>query len=99
MPGLVTVIVTTRDRPAQLERALGSVQRQTWESLEVVVVDDASISNSDEIVAASVRRGLRVRLHRRDTPGGPAVSRNDGLIDGRGSTLHSSTTTTRWLPT
>jgi glycosyltransferase involved in cell wall biosynthesis len=78
---LLTVIVPTRDRPGLLERALQSLQRQTWRPLEAVIVDDASTgSSSDAIANAFTHRGLRVRLHRRDVRGGPAVTRNDGLI-------------------
>ena len=38
---LVSVIIPTRDRPALLERALASVERQTYQHREAVVVDDA----------------------------------------------------------
>jgi len=81
MPPLLTVIVPTRDRPEQLERALQSLQRQTWHPLEVVIVDDASTGSSTDAIATTfTHRGLRIRLHRRDSRGGPAVTRNDGLI-------------------
>jgi hypothetical protein len=81
MPPLLTVIVPTRDRPGLLERALQSLQRQTWSPLEVVIVDDASTgSSTDAIASAFTHGGLHVRLHRRDVRGGPAVTRNDGLI-------------------
>jgi len=80
-PPLLTVIVPTRDRPEQLERALQSLQRQTWHPLEVVIVDDASTGSSTDAIATTfTHRGLRIRLHRRDSRGGPAVTRNDGLI-------------------
>lgn len=39
----VSVVVTTRNRPVLLRRALASILRQSCPSFEVVVVDDGSL--------------------------------------------------------
>lgn len=73
----VSVVITTRDRPALLTRALRSVLGQTVPVSEIIVVDDASTSNTE-----SVLRGFgdaRINCLRHDTPRGAPAARNSGL--------------------
>lgn len=49
---LVTVYVTTCNRAELLSRALDSVIAQDYRPLEVIVVDDASTDNTDEVMAS-----------------------------------------------
>src|SRR5436309_14122755 len=44
----VSVIISTYDRPAMLDRALASVYAQTFDDYEVIVVDDCS-PNREEL--------------------------------------------------
>jgi len=47
---LVTVIITTYDRPADLSRALNSVVNQTYKNLEILVIDGKGLKETKEIV-------------------------------------------------
>src|ERR1700730_16174751 len=76
---LVTVVVTTRDRPVLAARAVRSALNQTMRDLEVIAVDDAS---SEGFVAQS---DDRVRAIRRDQSTGVCGARNAGLHEARGS--------------
>lgn len=69
------VVVPTRDRPAQLERCLAALSRQTAPGLEIVVVDDGSSEAS--AVAAVVAASPGARLIRA-AGRGPAAARNTG---------------------
>jgi glycosyltransferase involved in cell wall biosynthesis len=75
---LFSVIVSTRERPLLLERALRSVLAQTCGDFECLVVDDAGAG------PPSIPDDPRFRLIRRTTAGGPAATRNDGLDHARG---------------
>jgi glycosyltransferase involved in cell wall biosynthesis len=75
----VTVVITTRDRPALVVGAVGSALAQTVRSIEVVVVDDASASPLGLPLADG-----RLRLLRADRPGGVCAARNRGLAAARG---------------
>ncbi|MGH2628917.1 MAG: glycosyltransferase family 2 protein [Anaerolineales bacterium] len=67
-----TIVITTRDRPHLLARAVESALAQTLPDLEVVVVDDAS--------SEPVRIDRpRLRVIRRQHAGGPCAARNTGL--------------------
>ena len=75
----VTVVITTRDRPALVGRAIDSALAQTLPAIEVLVVDDAStpplwIGRADE----------RLRLLRRGRSTGVCAARNAGLAAARG---------------
>jgi GT2 family glycosyltransferase len=79
-----TVVVPTRDRPAQLARCLSAIRRQTLADLELVVVDDASRDSAavERVVAAHAP----ARLVRADGQG-PAAARNIGASLARGDVI------------
>lgn len=79
---LVSVVIPTRNRRARLFTTLRSVLAQRDVNLEVVVVDDGSQDETDEMVA-----GLgdpRIRLVRNAAPRGESGARNRGLEETRG---------------
>lgn len=83
----VTVVVPTKDRPSALARAVGSVLRQSFAEVEVIVVDDGS---APAALAENLRiagSDPRVRLIRRPASGGPSRARNDGIWAARGRWL------------
>jgi cellulose synthase/poly-beta-1,6-N-acetylglucosamine synthase-like glycosyltransferase len=74
-PPTATVVVPTRDRPAQLAACLAALDAQTAPQVEVVVVDDAS--RDPAAVAAVTGSHPEVRLARA-AGAGPAAARNLG---------------------
>jgi glycosyltransferase involved in cell wall biosynthesis len=72
---LVSVIVPTRDRPRSLERCLEALERQSYQPLEIVVVDDGSEADG-EVAAIVGRHGARLV---RGAGRGPAAARNAGV--------------------
>ena len=57
----VSTVIPTYRRPALLRRAIESVLAQTYQDLEVVVVDDASGDETGAVVETIARRDSRVR--------------------------------------
>ena len=84
---LFSVVITTRDRPALLRRAAGSVLAQTC-GLELIVVDDGSAPEAAaENAELASSLGARVALHRLPpVPGGhgPSFARNHGVAQAEG---------------
>ena len=68
----LTVVVPVRDRTDELDRCLTALGR----NLPVLVVDDGS-TDADAVAAVAHEHGAR--LLRRQSTGGPAAARNDGL--------------------
>jgi len=79
---LVSVVIPTLDRPAQLARAIGSVLAQTEPDFELLVVDDGSHEHAAQ-VADSVG-DARIRVLRHDTCRGACAARNTGIRASRG---------------
>lgn len=78
-----SVIIPTFQRLALLSRAVTSVLNQTFDSLEIVVVDDNSTSH--ECIALWVRNCPHVRVITLDENMGPGAARNAGIHAARGT--------------
>lgn len=76
---LFTIIVPTYNRPGMLAEALDSVQRQTFEDFECVVVEDGPPAPVGKVPDDS-----RFRLIRHDRNRGLSAARNTGLESSRG---------------
>ncbi len=77
---LVSVVLTTRDRPQLLSMALACYQHQTYPQRELLVVDDGATFPADAAAVAAVG-GRLIRL----TPGTPlGIKLNCGLHAGQG---------------
>jgi glycosyltransferase involved in cell wall biosynthesis len=81
-PPAVTVVIPTRNRATLLSCAIASALAQTFEDLEVLVIDDASDDETPR-VAASVSDS-RVRWHRLALRSGGGAARNCGIARARG---------------
>jgi glycosyltransferase involved in cell wall biosynthesis len=75
---LVSVVMTAYDEEMFIGEALDSVLAQTYDAIEVIVVDDGSADRTVEI-AESYGVNLVRRQH-----GGGAAARNTGLAEARG---------------
>ena len=73
---VVSVVISTRGRPEQLDRCLRSLQDATVRPREVVVVDNAPASPDVQRVVAAHPGVIRVPEERR----GLSISRNTGLL-------------------
>lgn len=79
----VSVIVPTRDRPAFLRRALESIQAQTFQDLEVVVVNDGGPSIK-AVLAPFRAAGLKVKDLHHPKARGQSAARNAAIRVARG---------------
>lgn len=84
-PPLVSLIVRTRNRPGYLQEALHSIAAQSYDPLEVVVVNDGGESVA-EVVAAALA-GRSYRLLELPVNRGRAAAANAGLRAAAGRLL------------
>ncbi|WP_433528301.1 glycosyltransferase family 2 protein [Micromonospora sp. CA-263727] len=80
----VTVLMPVHNAADYVEAAIGSVLRQTYRDLELLVVDDGSTDRTEAVVASITDPRLRV-LHR--PRAGIVASLNAGLDEARGELL------------
>lgn len=60
--GLVSVVMPNRNHAHYLPRALDAMLAQTWNRLEIILVDDNSTDDSLDVIATYQKRDPRVRL-------------------------------------
>ena len=80
----VSILVPAHNCEATIGTALRSILSQTWQNVEVIVVDDASTDGTAEAVREFERTDARVRLVPAGTNGGAYVSRNLALNEATG---------------
>lgn len=76
---LVSVYLPTRNRVDRLRIAVASVLAQSYESLELVVVDDGSSDDTADYLAELAAADPRVRYVRNETASGAPASRNRAI--------------------
>jgi len=80
----VSVYIPTHNRLALLKRALHSVQNQTYENIEIVVVDDGSTDGTTEFLKNASSQDSRVKYIRHDKPKGANAARNTAILNATG---------------
>jgi glycosyltransferase involved in cell wall biosynthesis len=77
-PGLVSVIVASYNHAEYLERRMDSLIRQTYQTIEILVIDDCSSDNSVEVLR-KYEYHPKVRLIIRENNGGWVAVSNQGI--------------------
>jgi glycosyltransferase involved in cell wall biosynthesis len=94
---LISIIVPCYNAAASIEECLCSVCSQSFEDLEVIVVDDGSTDESAALAEALAAREPRIRVIRQAN-GGVSVARNTGLDAARGEFIGFADADDRLLP-
>lgn len=81
---LVSVYVPTRNRVALLERAIASVLRQSYQPIELVIVDDGSDDATPDLLRALALEHPWLRYFRNEQPRGAPAARNRAIEEARG---------------
>lgn len=78
MDELISVIVPVYNVELYLEKCLESIRKQTYQNIEIIIIDDGSTDTSGEIADAFSRREERASvIHKRN--GGLSDARNVGI--------------------
>jgi teichuronic acid biosynthesis glycosyltransferase TuaG len=82
---LVSVIIPTYNSAKFLKRAIESVLQQTYNKLELIIVDDCSTDNSYEVIKHFIKIDKRIRYFKTiKNSGVVSVPRNVGLSKAKG---------------
>lgn len=76
---LITVIVPVYNAEAYIGQCVDSILTQTYEKLEIILIDDGSKDACPEICDAYEKKNARVRVVHKDN-GGVSSARNMGLV-------------------
>lgn len=91
---LVSVVIPTYNRADHIAETIGSVLQQTYENIEIIVVDDGSTDNTPEVVSRFLPRVQYVWQENSER----GVSRNHGLRLAKGEFVAFLDSDDLWLP-
>ena len=96
MSELVSVVMPSYNTAEYIREAIQSVLSQTYTDLELIIVDDCSTDNTDEIV--STFKDDRIKYLKNEKNSGAAVSRNYALREAKGKWIAFLDSDDIWLP-
>ena len=91
---LVSVIVPTYNRADTIKRAIASVQAQTFQDWELIVVDDGSTDDTASVLAGLDPRLVLIRQENQGISG----ARNTGLLNAKSPYMAFLDSDDEWLP-
>src|SRR3954463_7255151 len=94
----VSVIIASYNARAVIARAIASVRAQTFDDLEILIVDDASADGTPILVERESEADPRLRLIRLERNRGPAHARNVALGAARGTWIALLDADDAWRP-
>lgn len=75
---LVSIIIPAYNAESYIKQCLKSILQQTYENLQIIVIDDGSMDNTYEICKSMQKFDNRIELYRQKNSG-PSAARNVGL--------------------
>lgn len=81
---MISIVVPTYNRCAMLEQALDSIMNQTILNIQIIVVDDCSDDNTENIMGEYSKKDKRITYIRNKANCGPGYNRNLGYLKSKG---------------
>lgn len=97
MNDLVSIIMPSYNTAVYITESIQSVLAQTYKDWELIIVDDCSTDNTDELVNQYLS-DKRIRYIKNDTNSGAAVSRNRALREAKGKWIAFLDSDDLWEP-
>ena len=94
--GLVSIIMPSWNTGRYIAESIQSVLDQTYRNWELIIVDDCSMDNTDQVVAAF--RDDRIRYLHNKHNSGAALTRNYALREARGEWIAFLDSDDLWTP-
>ena len=96
--GLVSVITPTYNCAKFIAETIESVQAQTYENWEMVIVDDCSTDDTKAIVDAYMAKDSRIKYHCLEENSGAAVARTKAMELAEGEYMAFCDSDDLWMP-
>lgn len=97
MPELVSIIMPSYNTAKYISESIESVLKQTYANWELIIVDDCSTDETDDVVK-SYLSDARIHYLKNEKNSGAAVSRNYALREAKGKWIAFLDSDDIWLP-
>lgn len=97
MNELVSIVMPSYNTANYIESSIESVRHQTYENWELIIVDDCSTDDTDEVVRPFLS-DRRIRYLKNEQNSGAAISRNWALREAKGKWIAFLDSDDLWLP-
>ena len=97
MNELVSIIMPSYNTADYISESIKSVQAQVYSNWELIIVDDCSTDNTDDVVKPFLVDS-RIRYLKNERNSGAAVSRNRALREARGRWIAFLDSDDLWVP-
>lgn len=97
MNDLVSIIMPSYNTAGYISETIESVIKQTYANWELIIVDDCSADNTDEVVKPYLT-DERIKYLKNEKNSGAAVSRNYALREAKGKWIAFLDSDDLWLP-
>ena len=97
MENLVSIVMPTYNAVLYIKDAIDSVRNQTYSEWELLIVDDCSTDNTEEVVKTYLRDS-RIHYLKNSENRGAAVSRNKALKAAKGKWVAFLDSDDIWMP-
>lgn len=94
---LVSIIMPSYNTGPQIKKSIQSIQRQTYQNWELLIVDDCSTDDTDQVVNQMLE-DIRIRYLKNTKNSGAAISRNYGLREAKGKWIAFLDSDDLWHP-
>ena len=98
MNDLVSIITPSYKSERFISQTIESVLAQTYQNWEMIIVDDVSPDDSNEIIEEYCKKDSRIKLIKLEINSGPAVARNTGIELAEGKYIAFLDSDDIWLP-
>jgi glycosyltransferase involved in cell wall biosynthesis len=96
MNDLVSIIMPSYNTASYIKETIQSVLNQSYQNWELIIVDDCSTDNTDQVVAYI--RDERIKYFKNAKNSGAAVSRNRALRESKGRWIAFLDSDDLWMP-
>ena len=80
----ISIITPVFESELFIKSTIKSVQTQTYQNWELIIIDDASTDGSAKIAESFATKDERIKLITLDSNKGPAAARNRGIKEASG---------------
>lgn len=95
---LVSIITPSYNSEKLISQTIKSALEQTYQNWEMIIVDDMSPDNANEIIKNYILKDSRIKLIKLEKNGGPAKARNRAIEEASGRYIAFLDADDMWLP-